>query len=150
MPPIARLVPAAAALALLLTTGCGDTSDEPPATAQAPTTSPAPSPTASATPSAPATRQPHILVFTATGTASVTSVTYKLDDTSTKLGARKLPLRLSVDVPSDGLRHEWSLTITHGKGDVELRAIFNGKVVGTSRGSTSGTGTASAGGSVLG
>jgi hypothetical protein len=148
MPPIARLVPAAAAL-VLLAAGCGDNSDEPLESAQAPTSAAA-SPSPSALPSTPEARQPHILVFTATGTARITSITYKLDDKSTKLGARKLPLRLSVDVPSDGLRHEWSLTITHGKGDVELRAIFNGNVVGTSRGSTSGTGTASAGGSVLG
>ncbi len=148
MPPIARLVPAAAAL-VLLAAGCGDNSDEPLESAQAPTSAAA-SPSPSALPSTPEARQPHILVFTATGTARITSVTYKLDDKSTKLGARKLPLRLSVDVPSDGLRHEWSLTITHGKGNVELRAIFNGNVVGTSRGSTSGTGTASAGGSVLG
>lgn len=148
MPPIARLVTAAAAL-VVLAAGCGGNADEPPATAAAPSTT-APATSAPPSPSAPATRQPHILVFTATGTARLTSVTYELDGKPTKLGAQKLPLRLSVDVPSDGLRHEWSLTVEHGKGNVELRAIFNGKVVGTSRGSTTGTGTASAGGSVLG
>ncbi|WP_173068430.1 hypothetical protein [Phytohabitans houttuyneae] len=147
MPPIARLVPAAVAVVVLLAAGCGDNADEPAATVTAP---PASATSAAPVPSTPASQQPHILVFTATGTAALTSVTYELDGKSTAVTDRKLPLRLSVDVPSDGLRHEWKLTIKHGKGNVELRAIFNGKVVGTSRGSTSGTGTASAGGSVLG
>ncbi|MDQ7908161.1 hypothetical protein RB614_26910 [Phytohabitans sp. ZYX-F-186] len=149
MPPIARLVPAAVAV-VLLATGCAGGSAEPPATAKAPASTPAASPSAPAPPSTPAARQPHILVFTATGTARITSLTYTLDGESTKVGVRKLPWRLSVDVPSDGLRHEWGVVIEHGKGDVDVRAIFNGNVVGTARGSTSGVGTASTGGSVLG
>src|SRR5688572_7920600 len=69
MPPIARLVPAAAAL-VLLAAGCGDNSDEPLESAQAPTSAAA-SPSPSALPSTPEARQPHILVFTATGTARI-------------------------------------------------------------------------------
>jgi hypothetical protein len=149
MPPIARLVPAAAVV-VLLAAGCGDNLDEPPAAAPDTPGAAASSPSASPAASTPAAREPHILVVAATGTAPVTSLTYALDDKSTKVGPLKLPWRLSIDVPSDGLRHEWSVKLTHGKGDVEVRAIFNGKVVGTTRGSTSGTGTASTGGSVLG
>jgi hypothetical protein len=147
MPPIVRLVPLAAAL-VLLGTACAGTSDEP--TAADPPGVAAPSPSASAAPSTPAARQPHILVVSATGTARVTSLTYVLDGKSTKVSAVKLPWRISIDVPSDGVRHAWSVTLAHGKGNVEVRAIFDGKVVGTTRGSTSGTGTASTGGSVLG
>jgi len=147
MPPIVRLVPAAAAL-VLLGTACAGTSDEP-TTADPPSVA-SPSPSASVAPSTPAARQPHILVVSATGTARVTSLTYVLDGKSTKVSAVKLPWRISIDVPSDGVRHAWSVTLAHGKGNVEVRAIFDGKVVGTTRGSTSGTGTASTGGSVLG
>jgi hypothetical protein len=135
---------------VLLAAGCGDNLDEPPAAAPDTPSAAAPSPSASPVPSTPAAREPHILVITATGTAPVTSLTYKLDDKSTKVGRLKLPWRISIDVPSDGLRHEWGVTLTHGKGNVEVRAIFNGSVVGTTRGSTSGTGTAGTSGSVLG
>jgi hypothetical protein len=136
---------------VLLAAGCGETADEPPAAADSPSVA-APSPSASAAPSTPAARQPHSLVVTATGTARVTSLTYELDGESTKVGAVKLPWRLSIDVPSDGLRHAWSVKLTHGKGNVEVRAIFDGKVVGTAIGSTTsdtGTGTASTSGTVL-
>lgn len=149
MPPIARLVPAAA-LTILLASACGsDQPDQPdqPVAADSPTAAGSPS---EAAPSTPAARQPHILVVTATGTARVTSLTYALDGKPTKVNTVKLPWRMSIDVPSDGLRHTWSVELTHGKGDVDVRAIFNGKVVGTARGSTSGTGSASTGGSVLG
>ncbi|MFC0533692.1 hypothetical protein [Phytohabitans kaempferiae] len=151
MPPIARLVPAAAAV-VLLAAGCGGDADEPPAAAPAtsgaaPAASPSPSLPAASTPAA---RRPHILVFTVTGTAPVTSLTYVLDGKSTKVGAVKLPWRLPVDVPADGLTHEWSLTVDHGKGSVEALAIFNGAVTARTQGQTSGTGTASTGGSVQG
>ncbi|MGN9908523.1 hypothetical protein ACTMTJ_13355 [Phytohabitans sp. LJ34] len=149
MPPIARLVPTAAAV-VLLAAGCGgDDAGEPPAAADPPSVA-ASSPSASAAPSTPAARQPHILVVTATGTARVTSLTYALDGKPTKVNTVKLPWRMSIDVPSDGLRHTWRVEVIHGKGNVDVRAIFNGQVVGTARGSTSGVGTASASGSVLG
>jgi len=148
MPPIVRLIPLAAAI-VLLAAGCGGGfEDEPDAEAPPPSPSTA---TSAATPAqTPAARQPHILVFTATGTAPITTLTYELDGKSTKVGARKLPWRQQVDVPADGVRHEWKVTMTHGSGRVEVRAIFNGTVVGTTQGRTSGTGTASASGSVLG
>lgn len=150
MSPIARLVSTAAVVVVFLATGCANDSDEPPAAAEATSSAAAPSASAPVAPSTPAARQPHILVVTATGTARVTALTYVLDDKSTKVDSVKLPWRLSIDVPSDGLRHQWGVTLQHGKGNVEVRAIFNGKVVGTARGSTSGTGTASTSGSVLG
>jgi hypothetical protein len=148
MPPIARLVPVAA-LVVLLATGCADTSDEPPGAAPPPdsASSAPPSPSASPTPAA---REPHILVLTATGNARVTSFTYLLDGKSTKVDGVKLPWRMSVDVPADGLRHEWRVVVEHGAGNMEVRAIFNGNVVGTARGGGSGTGTVSTSGWVLG
>jgi hypothetical protein len=143
MSPIARLVPAAAAV-VLLAAACGDDSLEPsaapPATAASPSASPSPTPA----------RDPHTLVLTATGDASVKSFTYVLDDETTKVDAVKLPWRISVDVPADGLRHQWRVAVTHGSGTLEVRAIFNGNVVGTARGGGTGTGTVSTSGSVLG
>jgi hypothetical protein len=57
-----------------------------------------------------------------------------------------------VEVPADGRRHAWSLTLKHRSGKVELVAIFDGAVTGQTRGQVSGggTGTASVGGDVRG
>jgi hypothetical protein len=152
MPQIARRVHALAAVALLVA-GCGDTPTDRPAGAPSSVAAPIDGSVDAASPSASAStpaRQPHILVFTATGTATVRSLTYVLDGKSTTVRSARLPWRLSVDVPVDGLRHEWSLTVVHGKGRVEALGIFNGQVTGRSVGSGSGTGTVSVGGSVLG
>ncbi|GLI00776.1 hypothetical protein [Phytohabitans aurantiacus] len=95
-------------------------------------------------------RQPHTLVLTATGKATIVSFTYTLDGKATEGGSAKLPWRVSVDVPADGKRHEWSLRITYRKGNVDLMAMFNGKVQTSSRGASSGEGTGGISGSVLG
>ncbi|MEJ3747666.1 hypothetical protein WEI85_30790 [Actinomycetes bacterium KLBMP 9797] len=95
-------------------------------------------------------RQPHILVLTATGTGTVDTFTYVIDGQETKGRAVRLPWRQSVDIPADGRRHEYRLTVRFRTGTVDLVAIFNGQEVARSRGSTSGKGDASVGGNVLG
>ena len=81
----------------------------------------------------------------------VSSVTYVLDGGRTTERSVSLPWRKVVDVPADGKRHSWSLTMKHRSGRVELVAIFDGAVTGQTRGQVSGgTGTASVGGNVRG
>jgi hypothetical protein len=128
--------------------GCGENPPSPP-----------PSPAESA-PAQPATvapssavplREPHSLVYSATGTAAVTSVTYELDGRKTTERSVSLPWRKVVEVPADGKRHTWSLVIKHRSGRVELVALFDGSVAGQTKGQVSGgTGTASVGGGLRG
>ncbi|MGQ0840555.1 hypothetical protein [Actinokineospora sp.] len=98
------------------------------------------------TSSVPPAREPRILVFTATGTAKVDSITYVLDGQTYEEQAVTLPWRKSLTVPVDGGRHEWSLTMKHRAGTVEILSILDGKVLTTGYGSGTGTGTASLGG----
>jgi hypothetical protein len=136
------------ALLVAALAGCGGTA--------APSAEPSPAPSASA-PVAPspspsvALREPHNLVLTATGTAAVTSVTYELDGRKSTQRSVSLPWRKVVEVPADGKRHKWSLTMKHRSGRVELVAIFDGTVTGQASGRVrGGTGTASVGGSLRG
>jgi len=130
---------------IALLAGCGG---EPAPTASA-TVAPSPSPPPS---SSVALREPHTLVFSATGTARVTSVTYELDGHKSTQRSVSLPWRKVVEVPADGKRHDWHLTMKHGGGRVELVAIFDGAVAGQTRGQLSGggTGTAAVGGDLRG
>ncbi|MEH1124360.1 hypothetical protein [Micromonospora sp. CPCC 206061] len=125
--------------------GCADS----PQASSPPRTPPATTAAVDAATTEPA-RQPHKLVLTATGKATIQSFTYTLDGKATEGGAAKLPWRVSVDVPADGKRHEWSLKITYRKGNIDLMGMFNGKVQTTSRGMSSGEGTGGISGSVLG
>jgi hypothetical protein len=141
--------------AFLIATLAGCAGDAAPSADPAPSGGATPGATASATATvAPsptvALREPHSLVFSATGTAAVTSVTFELDDHKATRRSVSLPWRETVDVPADGKLHRWSLTMKHRSGRVELVAIFDGAVTGQTRGRTSGTGTASVGGSVRG
>lgn len=126
--------------------GCGGNSESPQAAPPATVTA---TPTVDAATTAPA-RQPHKLVLTATGKASIQSFTYTLDGVATDGGPARLPWRVSIDVPADGKRHEWSLTITYQKGNIDMMAMLNGRVLTTSQGSSSGNGTGAVSGSVLG
>ncbi|MFC6016254.1 hypothetical protein ACFP2T_08595 [Plantactinospora solaniradicis] len=143
-----RPLAAGTVLLIAVLAGCDDSPAPSGAGSPAPastTTGPA----IDATSTAPA-RQPHILVLTATGDARIDSFTYVLDGKATDGRSARLPWRQSVDVPADGRRHEWSLTVKFRQGDVSLVGMFNGRVQTTSQGSSSGTGTANIGGSVLG
>jgi hypothetical protein len=95
-------------------------------------------------------RQPHTLVLAATGTAKINTLSYVIDGRTAQVKSVTLPWRKPVDVPADGRRHEWSLSVQHGSGHVDLVAIFDGTVVARGTGSTTGTGSANVGGSVLG
>ena len=137
------------AMGLVVLGGCGGNA------APSGGASPTPGPVASSAPSSPAPavtlRAPHSLVYAATGTAAVTSVVYELDGHATTKRSVKLPWRMVVEVPSDGKRHTWKAAVNIRDGRVELLAIFDGGVVGQSRGQVSGgTGTVSAGGDLRG
>ncbi|GAA3758633.1 hypothetical protein GCM10022225_50050 [Plantactinospora mayteni] len=93
-------------------------------------------------------RQPHSLVLTATGDARIDSFSYVLDGRATHGESVRLPWRQAVEVPADGERHEWSLTVKYQDGEVELVAVLNGQRLTTGRGS--GSGTVSVNGSVEG
>ncbi|MET0424819.1 MAG: hypothetical protein ABW046_13135, partial [Actinoplanes sp.] len=115
----------------VLLAGCaGDVAapqEAPPSPVVVATSSPSPSPTVTL-------REPHSLVLNATGTAAVTSVTYELDGRKTTDKSVSLPWRKVVEVPADGKRHVWSLSLKHRSGKVELVAIFDGTVTGQTRG----------------
>ncbi|MBE1491442.1 hypothetical protein [Plantactinospora soyae] len=142
-----RSLAAGAVLLTALVAGC-DNGPAPSTGSPTPTVTTA-GPVVDATSTAPA-RQPHTLVLTATGDARIDSFTYVLDGQATEGRSVRLPWRQSVDVPADGRRHEWSLLVKYRQGDVSLVGIFNGQVLTTSRGSSSGSGTANISGSVLG
>ncbi|WP_158553909.1 hypothetical protein [Micromonospora deserti] len=150
MLPAARPLTAGMIVLAALLAGCGDPPDvseeDAPASVATSTSSSAASEAASTAPA----RQPHRLVLTATGTARVDTLSFVLDGQATDGRSVRLPWRRSVDVPADGKPHEWSLTVTYRKGDVDLVAIFNDRVVARGSGSSSGTGTANVGGSVRG
>lgn len=145
MSHVVRPVPVSILVLTAVLAGCGNSPEASPP----PTTPPATTAAVDAATTEPA-RQPHKLVLTATGKASIQSFTYTLDGKATEGGAAKLPWRVSVDVPADGKRHEWSLTVTYRKGNIDLMGMFNGKVQTTSRGASSGEGTGGISGSVLG
>jgi len=124
--------------------GCGGNPAPPPRE----TPSSSPPPVAEKTVAA---KEPHSLVYSATGTAAVTSITYELDGQPTTLRSVKLPWRKVLEIPADGKRHDWRVAINHRDGRAELIAIFDGSVVGRSAGQVSGgSGTVSASGNVRG
>jgi hypothetical protein len=81
----------------------------------------------------PAVREPHTFVFSATGTAAVTSVTYELDGEKTTERSVSLPWRKVTDVPADSRLHTWRLTVKLRSGGVKLVGIKDGTVVGQSQ-----------------
>ncbi|MFL6073600.1 MAG: hypothetical protein ACJ73S_09415 [Mycobacteriales bacterium] len=80
----------------------------------------------SGTPTAAAQRQPHILVFTATGDAAVDSVTYVVDGKSVTASPASLPWRVSLPLPADGAMHNYEVTINVHHGSVQILAILDG------------------------
>jgi hypothetical protein len=77
-------------------------------------------------------RQPHILVLSVTGTASVSStdIEYVVDENSGGAYWVRLPWRRSVTVPADGRSHSWSLEVKYeGSGGLSVVAIMDGKVL---------------------
>jgi hypothetical protein len=134
---------------VIVMTGCGGDSEAPEAGAGEPT--PAPATTAVDAASPTPARQPHSLVLTAEGKATIDSFTYVLDGKTTRGRSARLPWRQSLDIPADGKRHEWSLTVNFRNGGVDLIAFFNGQEFTRSSGFTSGgRGDASISGSVQG
>jgi len=98
--------------------------------------------------SAPAT-EPHALVLTATGTASVTSITYTLDGRPLQDGRVTLPWRTSLPVPADGRTHTWAMEVEYtgtANDNVDLVATYDGKVTARTLSSATGTGQVSASG----
>jgi len=88
-----------------------------------------------------ATRQPHILVFSATGDATVQSLNYMLDGRTITVSPATLPWRVSLSVPWDGARHTYSVTMNTASGDVQLLAILDGSVLTQTGGGGTGSGT---------
>jgi hypothetical protein len=139
---------AAGSLLLLSGIACATTAGTP--TVQpVPVRSASPASTTASTPVV-HTRQPHILVFTATGTATLDSVTYVVDGRSATVPGAALPWRVSVDVPADGAMHNYSVTVLSHHGSVDILAIQDGTVTGSSTGDSSGSGTVQLGGSLAG
>lgn len=149
VPPTPRLLTTSLVVLVAFLAGCRGEESPPGADAPSPTTPPPTTVGVDAT-STELARRPHILVLTATGTAKIDKFTYVLDGNTTEGRVTRLPWRQSVDVPADGRRHEWSLTVEYRQGSVELAGILNGQVLTDSRGYSTGTGTASISGSVLG
>jgi hypothetical protein len=138
--------PHAYGIALLITTLAGCAGHAAPSAEATVTIQPSPSPSPSV-----ALREPHSLVFSATGTAPITSVTAEIDGVRTTARSVKLPWRKVVEVAADGKRHTYALTMKYRTGRVELVAILDGAVVGRSLGQTSGgTGDVSASGDLIG
>jgi hypothetical protein len=135
-----------AVLAVSLLAACARAA--PPATLVPTTTQPAS--TTVPTPSVVATRQPHLLVFTATGDAGVDSVTYIVDGHTVTDRSVHLPWRVTLDLPADGALHNYSVTIRTRSGDVRILAILDGKVQSQSDGGGTGTGTAQLSGDLAG
>lgn len=102
------------------------------------------------TTSAPPERQPHILVFTATGTATLDSVTYVVDGHTVTDRSAKLPWRVSLNLPADGAMHNYDVSVLSHHGSVNILAILDGSVTSSSTGSSSGSGTAQLNGSLAG
>jgi hypothetical protein len=102
------------------------------------------------TPSAVSTRQPHILVFTATGDAAVDSVTYVVDGHSVTDSSVGLPWRASLTFPADGAMHNYAVLVNLHQGTVQILAILDGTVTGSSSGGGTGTTTAQLSGSIAG
>jgi hypothetical protein len=107
----------------------------------------APAPGISASSGLPA-RDPHTLVFTAEGTATVDSLTYVVDGETVRERSVSLPWRKSLTVPADGRVREWRLTARIRGGDVALVAYLDGRVSTRSMAGGTGTGTASLAGSI--
>jgi hypothetical protein len=100
-------------------------------------------------PSAEAKRQPHILVFTATGDAAVDSVTYVLDGRPVTASSASLPWRVSVPLPADGAMHNYAVTMNVRHGSVRMLAILDGATQSSSNWSGD-TGTAQLAGDIAG
>ena len=141
----------ATALPVTATVACGGA--EPPVGTPTPagpastTASTAPAAEISAS-SGPPAREPHILVFTAEGTATVDSLTYVVDGETVRERSVSLPWRKSLTVPADGRVREWQLTARIRAGDVRLVAYLDGRVSTQSGAGGTGSGTASLAGSI--
>lgn len=126
-----------AGLATLLTTvvllaACGTTS-----VPRAPSPVPGlPADTTAPQDTAPA---PHQLVLDVSGTATVHTLSYTIDGTSTDEHEVTLPWEKTFTFPDGTGRHEWHLTLANSGGTVNATATVDGQLVTTSSGSGSGT-----------
>lgn len=136
-----------AVLAVPLLAACS-TAVSPPA--PVPATHPPATTNAAGSPTVAVTRQPHLLVFTATGDAAVDSVTYVVDGHSTSDSSVALPWRVTLDLPADGAMHNYAVTMHTRHGDVRILAILDGAVQSSSTGGGTGTGTAQLSGDIAG
>ncbi|RKR90426.1 hypothetical protein BDK92_4799 [Micromonospora pisi] len=130
-PPAARF-----AVSMLLITalaGCGDTSAEP--------RTPAPS---SSTMDAP--RETHILVLSATGTATLENVRYVVNGETVEETTARLPWEKTFQIESGS----WELVIRHGAGDVRAVATVDGNLFTQGAGGGDGTGQLQLSGSIDG
>lgn len=131
---------AGTALGVLLLAGCGGGvlpgSPSPTAVATTAKTTTAPS-----TLSAPQTRQPHIMEFTATGSAKISSISYVIDGRTTTVPPTALPWHQTVNIPADGANHNYEVDVNYGYGDIDILAIVDGQTQDSSTGSTSGSGS---------
>ena len=144
----AAIVLAGAAFATASLVGCGNAVQ--PATPST-STSAKPTTTAPSTLSAPKTKQPHIMDFTASGTATITSISYTVDGQTAKLAATPLPWHQSLNIPADGAKHNYEVDLYYRDGNVALNADVDGQNVGATNGSTSGgSGDAQLSGDFLG
>ncbi|HEV3361434.1 MAG TPA: hypothetical protein VG247_31855 [Pseudonocardiaceae bacterium] len=138
----AGLMLAGTALGVLLLAGCGGgvlPGGTSPTTV--PTTAKTTTTTAPSTLSAPQTRQPHIMEFTATGSAKISSISYVIDGQTTTVPPTTLPWHQTVNIPADGANHNYEVDVNYGYGDIDILAILDGQTQDSSTGSASGSGS---------
>ena len=97
-----------------------------------------------------ATRQPDSLVLTATGDARIESITYVVDGHSVTVSKATLPWRVTLSIPADGAKHNYSATINTASGDIQVFAIVNGAVQSKSTGGGTGEGNTQLAGDFVG
>lgn len=150
---VTRVLPLLLTTALPLTAagGCGGAAPSAgtptPTGPASPATGTGPATEISASASLPVT-EPHILVFTAEGSATVDSLTYVVDGETVRERSVSLPWRKSLTVPADGRVREWQLTAKFRAGDVTLVAYLDGRISTQSRAGGTGSGTASLAGRI--
>jgi hypothetical protein len=131
-------------LLLITLTGCENTSETTPSSTP---------PSVPVTTTIPAVAT-HTLELTTTGTASITSIRYTLDDHLMQEGTVSLPWHAALPIPDDGLTHAWTLDVEYAAGandSVDLVASYDGQVTARTRSAASGTGDVrSSGGGKIG
>jgi hypothetical protein len=91
-----------------------------------------------------APREPHTLVLSVTGTATLENVTYLVNGRTVEEKTATLPWEKTFQIRSG----KWNLMIRHGDGDIEAFATVDGKLVTQGAGGGTGTGQVQVSGTI--